>query len=101
VRGSRDIFERAPKGGSTEVMFDGETGVLVKLFLPTGERAGDTVESWLYALHMTRVFGRAYQIFVCGLGFAITMLSITGVYIWWKKRQARKFSAGRRWRPAR
>ncbi len=101
VRGSRDIFERAPKGGSTEVMFDGETGALVKLFLPTGERAGDTVEAWLYALHMTRVFGRAYQIFVCGLGFAITMLSMTGAYIWWRKRQARKFSAGRRWRPVR
>jgi uncharacterized iron-regulated membrane protein len=93
VRGSRDIFERAPKGGSTEVMFDGETGALVKLFLPTGEHAGNTVEAWLYALHMTRVFGRAYQIFVCVLGLLITLLSVTGAYVWWRKRRAREFSA--------
>lgn len=95
VRGSRDIFERATKGGSTEVMFDGDTGALIRLSLP-GERSGNTVESWLYALHMTRVFGLPYQIFVCALGLLITMLSVTGVYIWWKKRRARKFSATRR-----
>jgi len=33
-----------------------------------------------------------YRIFVCGLGLVIVMLSVTGVYIWWKKRQARNFS---------
>ncbi|MGO8847822.1 MAG: PepSY-associated TM helix domain-containing protein [Methylocella sp.] len=92
ARSSRDVFERAPKGGSTFIMFDGDTGTLLRLFMPTGEHSGDTVESWLYALHMTRVFGRAYQIFVCVLGLVITMLSATGVYIWWKKRRARSFS---------
>jgi uncharacterized iron-regulated membrane protein len=90
VRGSRDVFERAPKGGSTYVMFDGNTGVLINLFRPTGEHSGNTVESWLYALHMTRVFGRAYQIFVCALGLVIAMLSVTGVYIWWRKRAGRR-----------
>ena len=92
VRGSRDVFERAPKGGGTEVMFDGDTGAFRELTQPTGERAGNTVESWLYALHMARVFGRSYQIFVCLLGLLIAMLSITGVYIWLKKRNARRIS---------
>jgi uncharacterized iron-regulated membrane protein len=41
---------------------------------------------------MARVFGVPYQIFVFVLGLLITMLSVTGVYIWWKKRRARKFS---------
>ncbi|MGH6852653.1 MAG: PepSY domain-containing protein, partial [Methylocella sp.] len=45
--------------------------------------------------HMARVFGRPYQIFVCVLGLATTMLPVTGVYIWWKKRSARKFSEAR------
>jgi uncharacterized iron-regulated membrane protein len=85
VRGSRDIFERTPKGGSTYVMFDGNTGALITLYRPTGEHLGNTVESWLYALHMTRVFGRAYQIFVCLLGLATALLPVTGVYIWWRK----------------
>jgi uncharacterized iron-regulated membrane protein len=96
VRGSLDVFERAPKAGSTFVAFDGNTGALITLFRPTGEHSGNTVESWLYALHMTRVFGRAYQIVVCMLGLAVAMLSVTGVYIWWRKRGSRKLAASHR-----
>jgi len=92
VRGSRDVFERAPKGGGTEIMFDGDTGTLREFTQPTGDHTGNTVESWLYALHMARVFGRPYQIFVCFLGLIVAMLSITGVYIWLKKRNARRVS---------
>lgn len=89
VRSSLDVFERSPKGGSTSVMFDGDTGALRYLWQPTGLHSGNTVESWLYALHMTRVFGRAYQVFVCLLGVLVATLSVTGVYIWWKKRNGR------------
>jgi len=92
VRGSRDLFERAPKGGGTAVMFDGDTGELRNLSQPTGERFGNTIESWLYALHMARIFGRPYQVFVCFLGLAVALLSVTGVYIWWKKRIGRRKS---------
>ena len=48
------------------------------------------------ALHMANVFGLPYRIFVCALGILITMLSVTGVYIWWKKRRAQKFSKAHR-----
>ncbi|HUL03271.1 MAG TPA: PepSY-associated TM helix domain-containing protein [Gemmatimonadales bacterium] len=93
VRGSRDVFERSPKGGGTDVLFDGDTGALRTLSQPTGEHSGNTVESWLYALHMARVFGLPYRILVFVLGLVVPMLSITGVYIWWKKRASRRFLA--------
>jgi len=96
VRGSQDLFERAHKGGSTVVVFDGDTGALIRLHRPTGERLGNSIESWLYALHMARVFGRPYQIFVSALGVLVALLSVTGVYIWWKKRRARLLSGKRR-----
>ncbi len=76
-------------------LFDGDTGALIKLSMPTGARSGNTVKSWPYALHMARVFGLPYQIFVCALGFLVTLLSVTGVYIRWKR------SAGRGKFPAR
>ena len=41
------------------------------------------------------VFGLPYRIFVCILGLVITMLSLTGVYIWWKKRVARAKQSAR------
>jgi len=95
VRSNHDIFRRSPKGGSTHVVLDGNTGAFLSLFQPTGQRTGNTVESWLYALHMARVFGRPYQIFVCAVGFVVPLLSATGVYIWWKKRRGRQLAASR------
>lgn len=92
VRSGRDIQDRR---GNTEVLFDADTGERRLLLLPTGQYAGNTVTSWLYALHEANVFGMPYRIFVCVLGLVIVMLSATGVYIWWKKRRARKFSAWR------
>ncbi|HXK11435.1 MAG TPA: PepSY-associated TM helix domain-containing protein [Vicinamibacteria bacterium] len=100
VRGSRDLFERAPKGGGTAVMFDGRSGAFRMLDQPTGEHAGNTVESWLYALHMARVFGRPYQVLVCVLGLLTAVLSWTGVYVWSVKREARRVVAERRRAPA-
>jgi len=88
VRGSHDLFDRAPKGGSTFVMFDGDTGALRTVSEPTGEHAGNTIESWLYALHMARVFGPGYQVLVCLLGLIVALLSVTGVYIWYRKKLA-------------
>lgn len=97
VQGSRDIRER---GWNTSLWLDGDTGELKLLDLPTGAHSGETVSRWLYALHFADVRGLlAYRIFVCALGLVIVMLSVTGVYIWWKKRRARQFSRAHRGLP--
>jgi uncharacterized iron-regulated membrane protein len=90
VRSSRDIGD---KGGGTSVIFDAYSGELHSSSLPTGQRAGNTLTTWLTELHTADVFGLPYRIFVSFLGLAIVTLSVTGVYIWWKKRQARKMRA--------
>jgi uncharacterized iron-regulated membrane protein len=93
VKSSRDIRDKL---GLTKIEFDADTGALNSLELPVGERSGNTISAWLYALHMGDVFGLPYRIFVCVLGLVIAMLSVTGVYIWWKKRKARMLSKARR-----
>ncbi len=93
VQSSRDL---SMPHAQTIVVFDGDTGTLVKLYLPNRDRAGDMIDAWLDALHRADVFGLPYRIFVCVLGLVITMLSVTGVYIWWKKRRARRFSKAHR-----
>ena len=87
VRSSRDIGDKA---GSTSILFDSRSGELTTLSLPTGQRSGTTLTTWLVELHTANIFGLPYRIFVCALGLIIAMLSVTGVYIWWKKRSARK-----------
>lgn len=91
VRSSRDIKDRK---GHTTVAFDADTGVLMSTRIPTGEHSGTTVTSWLNALHDANVaiLGLPYRIFVSVLGLVIVMLSVTGLVVWLKKRQARRAS---------
>jgi len=95
ARADGDIVDRERWLGGTSVTFDADSGALVKLTRSYDQHLGNTIENWLYALHMGLVFGMPYRIFVCVLGLVVAMLSATGVYIWWKKRCARIFHAGR------
>ncbi len=88
VRTDREIEDRSRHWGTTRVFFDADTGALKLFMLPSGQYAGNTLTNWLYALHMANVFGLPYRIFVCLLGLAIALLSVTGVIIWWRKRRA-------------
>lgn len=88
ARSSLDIG----KYSQTYVLFDADTGALRQALWPghSSEKTGDVISRWLSLLHMAAVFGLPMQIFVCVISLVITALSITGVYIWWKKRTARK-----------
>ena len=51
----------------------------------SGVSTGNTVVSWLFALHMAAVGGLPYRILVAILGLAIAALAASGVYLWWRK----------------
>ena len=89
VHSNRDLSDHST---TTYLWFDATSGVLegLDLSLSTGGKSGDTITSWLRSLHLVTVWGLPYRIFVCVLGLVITVLSLTGVYIWWKKRLATK-----------
>lgn len=87
VYSSRDIGDHY---GQTSLTFDASTGEMRNLSLPTGAHFGNTLTAWLYELHKANVFGLPYKMFVSAFGLLVVMLSVTGVYIWWKKRRARK-----------
>jgi uncharacterized iron-regulated membrane protein len=93
VRSDRDVAERY---GQTTVVIDARDGRLLGSFLPTGKAAGDTVTSWLLALHMAALWGWPMQLFVSVVGVVVAVLSITGVVIWWQRRRARQLAQGLR-----
>ncbi|MGO9430864.1 PepSY-associated TM helix domain-containing protein [Rhodoblastus sp.] len=80
-----------PNDQDATVNFDADTGAFRSTYQTNTGHAGDTVSNWLFALHLVQnpVDYLAYRIFVAVLGIVIVMLSVTGVYIWWKKRCAR------------
>jgi len=89
ARTSADIVDQGRWTGGVFVSFDGDSGAPLKFTEPHDARLGNTIENWLYALHMGLVFGMPYRLLVCALGLVIVLLSGTGIYIWWKKRAAR------------
>jgi hypothetical protein len=76
------------------VEFNSQTGAIDNF--RTGEqlqengRIGNVVSHWLHELHVAHSLGMAYQLFVFIIGIVIAMLSVTGIYIWWKKRSVRR-----------
>lgn len=87
VRSSKDIRAH---GWDTSIWVDGNSGELRDVSLPSGQHSGNTISTWLWGIHYgdLRDF-YPYRVFVCVLGLLLVMLSFTGVYIWWKKRQGR------------
>lgn len=81
--------------GTTRLYFDAASGVLRGVWLPSGSAGGDTVYSWLLALHMAAVGGMPVKLAVTVLGLALALATVTGVLIWWKKRQARLIARAR------
>jgi uncharacterized iron-regulated membrane protein len=79
------------KSLAATVKFDASTGKLLWSDpIAVGDYSGLTIKSWLFSLHMAQIWGMPYKVFVCVMGLVTTMLSVTGVYIWWKKRLATK-----------
>jgi len=74
------------------VTFDANTGELLRIteenVESNKEQAGDFVTRWIIDLHMAKVWGLPFRIFVCIMGIVVTALSMTGVIIWWRKRKS-------------
>ena len=86
VKTNLDANERY---GNSELNLDAMTGEQLSLHIPNNIKAGDIINNWLFALHMGHLWGLPMQIFICLMGLVVTMLSVTGVVIWLKKRRAK------------
>lgn len=83
VESSLDISQRFAR---TQVFFDARDGHLLNFDAPTSISAGNTITAWLYGLHFAAVGGLWYRLLVCLIGLMVATLSVTGVWIWLRKR---------------
>lgn len=89
--------EEHPTGlGSPRLYFDGKDGHLIGERIPGAGTAGDVFLQLQFPLHSGQIAGLPGRIVICATGVVVAMLSITGVVIWLRKRQARLRSAERR-----
>lgn len=86
----------------TSLWLDGNDGHLVELDLPSGQHGGNTIGTWLHALHYADLADSLiYRWAVFVIGLALGGLAGTGVCIWWKKRRGRRSKRSRRPPPPR
>jgi len=74
-----------------QVFFDGDTGEQKAIYGYANGKAGDRFASWQYPLHSGQMFGLPGRILILLTGLTTAALSITGVYIWYRKRFKKKF----------
>jgi uncharacterized iron-regulated membrane protein len=86
VFGVRFDAETVWSGDSRFLYLDGRDGRLLGRYMLGDGTAGDIFTLAQFALHSGRIAGVAGRIAICIAGLAVTVLSITGVVIWWLKR---------------
>jgi uncharacterized iron-regulated membrane protein len=80
-----------PSDRMETVFFDADTGMF-RFVLPTrAGHSGLTITNWLRALHLIQdpVDYLVYRLLVVVTGVVTVIVSMTGIYIWWRKRSAR------------
>lgn len=76
--------------GNTQITIDGRSGRIVSYSLPTGSSAGTTFTTWIQDIHVADVFGLPMKFILTITGLSIASLSITGVWLWVRKRRTRR-----------
>lgn len=84
---NRDI---SSSRGNTRLFIHADTGKVVDVYIPLGKTSGDTLTTWIRTLHMADCWGLPFKMFISGMGMVVSMLSVTGLIIWFRKRQARR-----------
>lgn len=75
--------------GPPYLYYDGVTGALLGARQPWKGTAADIFVQAQFPLHSGRILGLPGRILISFMGAVVAALSVTGVVIWWKKRQAR------------
>lgn len=82
--------------GHPEIYFDGNDGRVLGNRKPWTGTAADIFMQAQFPVHSGRILGIPGRILISFMGLVMALLSVTGVYIWYKKRLARLRAEGNR-----
>ena len=76
--------------GPARLFFDGQDGRLIGERLPWKGTVADIFVQAQFPLHSGRILGLPGRIAISLMGVVGAMLSVTGTYVWWRKRRGRR-----------
>ena len=77
--------------GRRLISIDATTGAVLHDHHAASGTAGDIVTVWQYPLHSGKAFGWTGRLIIFASGILVTVFSVTGILLWWRKRKARRF----------
>ncbi len=95
------FFDRSVGGDASNMQLsnlyiDGRDLRVLTVNEPWVGTAADVFAQLQLPLHSGRIFGTVGRVVITGVGLLVASLSVTGVVVWWRKRQARRVSSLRR-----
>lgn len=98
--GVRTSLDRRSHGWDTSLIINATDGTLMRFDSPAKQATGNKISNWLWGLHFADIdlgaMSPAYGLFVCFFGVAVSVLSVTGVIIWWRKTRTARAHARKR-----
>lgn len=82
--------------GHPELYFDGDDGHVLGSRKPWTGTVADIFVQAQFPLHSGRILGLPGRVLISLMGLAVACLSVTGVYIWYKKRLSRLLAESNR-----
>jgi len=76
--------------GHREIYVDAADGRILGQRLPWKGTAADLFVQAQFPVHSGRILGVPGRILVSAMGLVVAALSVTGVYVWWRKRARRR-----------
>lgn len=76
--------------GASSITVNAQTGAVSKTNYGARAAVVNKAEHWWYALHRAHFDNRWYPILLAVFGIATAVMCVTGVYLWWRGRQARQ-----------
>jgi uncharacterized iron-regulated membrane protein len=94
--GVRSSIDLRGHGWDTTVLIDANYGHLREFDMPRGQHIGNTISTFLWGLHYGDLRNLLpFRIFICLFGILLSILSITGVLVWLRKRRVRNMTRAR------
>jgi uncharacterized iron-regulated membrane protein len=75
--------------GRRLIAIDAKSDIILDDFHAASGTAADQIMVWQYPLHSGKAFGWTGRIIIFVSGIVVTIFSITGILLWWRKRKAR------------
>lgn len=79
----------APRLGMRWLYFDDRNQRLLDTYIPGKGTAGDQLLQLQFPLHSGQIAGMTGRIIIAVMGWVVILLSITGIILWWQKREGR------------